>query len=252
MPTLKDEIEIILSQERKGLHVNTIADRVIARRQIDFTSKETLVRNISAICSRIDRSRDGAIVRIKNRDGTNKRGWYRLKVPRTPRPPRLGQIKISPLSQEIPEITSTMLGKAGEYAVISQLLLNGYIANIMSVDDGIDIIASKDSKVFFIQVKTATISDQNLRCSFSVKKSAFQKGHAMDVRYILVTRYADNRFLFFKFTEGEISKYIHDCLIDETPSSIRIKIRFKDGINAFIYRNDKEAELGYHLGNFDL
>lgn len=46
-------------------------------------------------------------------------------------------------------------GKGGEFSVVSELLFRGYNASIMSVDEGIDITASKGDKFFFIQVKTS-------------------------------------------------------------------------------------------------
>ena len=46
------------------------------------------------------------------------------------------------------------LGKAGEYLTAGKLLLNGFNVFNGAIDDGIDIVASKDNKFYKIQVKT--------------------------------------------------------------------------------------------------
>lgn len=56
-------------------------------------------------------------------------------------------------------LNSTYTGTAGECAVISELLFNGYNANRMMIDDGVDIIAVKDNVYYYVQVKTTSIKD---------------------------------------------------------------------------------------------
>ena len=51
-------------------------------------------------------------------------------------------------------VESAYLGKAGEYLTAGKLLLNGFNVFNGAVDDGIDIVASKDNKFYKIQVKT--------------------------------------------------------------------------------------------------
>ncbi|MBS1666465.1 MAG: winged helix-turn-helix domain-containing protein [Bacteroidetes bacterium] len=59
------------------------------------------------------------------------------------------------------KIESSFVGKAGEHLVCSELLFRGYNASIMSVDVGMDITATKDNKLFSIQVKTANVNQYN-------------------------------------------------------------------------------------------
>ena len=47
------------------------------------------------------------------------------------------------------------LGKAGEYLVAGKLLLNGFNVYSGAIDDGIDLVAKKRRKFYYIQVKTA-------------------------------------------------------------------------------------------------
>ncbi|HRN96907.1 MAG TPA: hypothetical protein PLZ58_00450 [Candidatus Saccharibacteria bacterium] len=46
------------------------------------------------------------------------------------------------------------LGQAGEYLTAGKLLLNGFNVFHGAIDDGIDIVASKDNRFYKIQVKT--------------------------------------------------------------------------------------------------
>lgn len=50
------------------------------------------------------------------------------------------------------------LGKAGEYRVVSELLLRGYNANMLPMDAGVDIMAEKDSMFYQFQVRTSSYS----------------------------------------------------------------------------------------------
>src|ERR1700712_3773853 len=59
------------------------------------------------------------------------------------------------------KIDSSFIGKGGEHLVCSELLFRGYNASIMSVDTGMDITATKDGKLFSIQVKTSNINQYN-------------------------------------------------------------------------------------------
>lgn len=53
------------------------------------------------------------------------------------------------------QISTQYVGKAGEHFVVSELLFRGYNASIMNVDEGLDIVATKEGKLYNIQVKTS-------------------------------------------------------------------------------------------------
>ncbi len=88
---------------------------------------------------------------------------------------------------EQPKVSTQYTGKAGEFSVMSELLFFGFNASVMTVDDGVDIVASKDDSYFHIQVKTANISAQN-KFVFRVKKSVFGSKDASSTFYVLVMR----------------------------------------------------------------
>jgi Holliday junction resolvase-like predicted endonuclease len=88
---------------------------------------------------------------------------------------------------DIPSARPAFTGKAGEYAVLSELLFNEFNASLMSVDQGIDIVASKDNKFIYIQVKTA--NNRNGSFYASINKSQFERFNASNTFYIFVLRY---------------------------------------------------------------
>lgn len=254
MLSLHEEIEQILSECPEGLHVRQIADRLIMR-GADVNDMEHFVKSINSLLSRNASSSKSKIVHVKNKKGGNRRGYYRMKQERKKSIPKEELVKpssskIKALFPAIPAISSTMLGKAGEFAVVSKLLLNGYIANIMSVDDGIDVIASQGANVYFVQVKTSSV-DLNLRCKFSVKKTAYQKGHALDVRYILIARHGENNLLFIRLTEDKINELIHKGIATADKNNVNISLKFVDN-KAIAYHKNSEEALGYYTNNFEL
>ena len=112
------------------------------------------------------------------RKGKPKQGWYRIRPVRNP-------LKIKPIV--IPPVPNAFLGKAGEYAVMGELLFWGFNTSSMIVDDGVDVVANKEGKFFYIQVKTATRQDSG-KYSFTIGQAAFKRYNASDVFYVFVMR----------------------------------------------------------------
>ncbi len=195
--TLIEQIKEVMAEHKGGAHINDIANMLIAAFPHIKDPQKTLKRKIA--------QRLGADVRKKGakasfarvagkKKGSFRKGMYRLKK----RP------LIKPKLPEQPTVSNLYTGKAGEIAVVSELLFNGFNASLMSVDDGIDVIASKNNKYFHIQVKTANSSESGI-FGFSIKKSSFDSNHSFQMFYIFVFRCCDN------------TRYFNDYLI--LPSS---------------------------------
>jgi len=67
---------------------------------------------------------------------------------------------------------SSIIGKAGEYRVTSELLLRGYNPSTRIVDDGVDIVLDNQKT---IQVKTVTMSHRGFY-TVSFANTAWRKG----------------------------------------------------------------------------
>ena len=81
------------------------------------------------------------------------------------------------------------VGKAGEHLVIAELLLRGFNANTMSVDEGIDVVATWHDLIYGFQVKTANLSQGTY--SYNIPVKAFNKTKRPNVYYAFVLRNAD-------------------------------------------------------------
>ena len=64
---------------------------------------------------------------------------------------------------------SSYVGKAGEHLVIAELLLKKFNANTMSIDEGIDVVATWGDLVYAFQVKTANLSNGTYSYNIPIK-----------------------------------------------------------------------------------
>lgn len=157
------------------------------------------------------------------------------------------------------KIDSNYVGKAGECAVMSELLFNGYNVNNMMVDEGIDIVASKGNVFYYIQVKTRYVDETN-RVNFQIKEGNHERYNGTQMRYVLVARAKignDIRNIFFVFDIKLIDKFRFNGIIGESDAnniSINIEYDTHSG-RAFIYNgknNKKRDDVTYYMNNFNL
>ena len=110
-----------------------------------------------AISNDIRKNKKTRFKNVKGKQGQNRKGMYQLK-----RQKKSDDIKIAEAVnksgrtyvKEIDKERDRYTGKAGEFAVISELLFRQYNASLTSLDNGIDIIALKDGMTYYIQAKT--------------------------------------------------------------------------------------------------
>lgn len=153
-------------------------------------------------------------------------------------------------------VDTNYIGKAGECAVMSELLLNGYNVNNMMVDEGIDLVASKDNVFYYIQVKMRYINNAN-KFSFQIKDGRYDRYLGTQIRYILVGRGVSNNYehnFFFIFDNRKIDELRYKGIIGpSTANNININIEFdtKDG-KPYAYNGVKREDIGNCMNNFDL
>lgn len=140
-------------------------------------------------------------------------------------------------------------GKGGEHLVCSELLFRGFNASIMSVDVGMDIIATKDNKLFSVQVKTSNLNRFSTYV-FDVRKVSFERHDSGNIFYVFVLHgERDNNFLILPYHEME--KKVHEKAILEVGHGkrYRVNIKFREGN---IYLGNKEHEMNYYLNNWGI
>ncbi len=128
---------------------------------------------------------------------------------------------------------SNRIGKAGEMAVLSELTFRGYNATAMTVDEGIDLVASKNNVFFFIQVKT-TYLDASARFSVQIPVVNYARVQQNNVIYIFVIREQIGMLKYFIFHQSDINSGIINGYIEKTDSNIIVKIEY-DQINHIPY-----------------
>mgnify|MGYP003385364625 CR=1 FL=1 len=181
-PILESAKEILKSAGLKGMHVDDIADAAVqANKNMGLSSPEFSKKLQGALAANLKlRTQRPSFVRVEGaKKGHYKRGWYRVKVDKT------GTV----VSQVTPpdNADKAFVGKAGEFAVMSELLFWGYNASVMTVDSGIDVVASKANKYYHVQVKTAVERDDG-KFLFTIKNSSFTAHHGSDMFYVFVLR----------------------------------------------------------------
>lgn len=179
---LIEQIVEVFAQHSGAMHVDDIAKAIIQKYPNTQLLPDALADKVSAVLAADVKKRrgDSLFSKPKNKSGGFRRGIYKLKMGRRA---VAKTIKVP----EQPKVTTQFTGKAGEFSVMSELLFFGFNASAMTVDDGIDIVASKSDSYFHIQVKTANISAQS-KYVFKITKRAFGSKDASSTFYVLVMR----------------------------------------------------------------
>ena len=179
--------------------------------------------------------------RVPNGKGSYKKGVYRLRRPSRKREPRPVPNPITP-RQTSESSEKNYIGSAGEMAVCSELLFREYNVSRMSVDDGVDIVAIKNGKTFYIQVKTTQVTSSNF--SVTIGSKSFQRYSSNDCYYIIVARAKENKYLIF--TADDIKRMISNEAISRSENKISISFSQSDG-HLYI----KNEKVDYSLNSFE-
>lgn len=152
--------------------------------------------------------------------------------------------------EEEKEVEGGYIGKAGEHAVLSELLFRGYNAALMSVDVGVDIMASQNNEVFNIQVKTRNISKKHEAFYFNLRIVSFERHNAGRTFYIFILR-ENNKLDYVILPLHEIEKSIEEEFIHIVGNGklYRITIKKRGGK---IYLGRKENDVSYYLNRWDV
>lgn len=178
--------------------------------------------------------------RVPNGKGGYRKGVYRLR-----KPSRKKKKPERPIIIPIPTIESydtNYIGSAGEMAVCSELLFREYNVSQMSVDDGVDVVAIKNGKTFYIQVKTTQVISNNF--SAKIQTKSFERYNSNDCYYIVVARAEKNMYLVF--TADDIKRMISNEVINKGEKLISLSFTQQGG---HIYI--KSEKVDYALNSFD-
>lgn len=269
-------IKEILSEKdaKQGYNVSRIVDELIIRNyaHCDVSEKEKFKDSISRLLNSESKKNSEIKKCINPKTRKTKPGYYKLGQQKYVKvwPPKIDSVETAEKAHEvIKDVIDTAtnvfnkkltnyIGKSGEYAVMSELLWHGYNANNMSVDEGIDIVASKNNMFYFIQVKTTELNPDSKTARVQIKIQKFQQLINQQLRYIVVIRIPfglnlhddmlyRNAYLVFK--ESDIDRLRKAGIIKESNGVMSIKVDFSKN-EPFLYNGNKTENVFYYLNKF--
>lgn len=185
-PILQAASDVLADMPGRSGHVREIADHASKRNlTLNMASDEFVAKLSNALNAHV-KTKDAKFAKVANKDSQGRvkslrKGVYRLK--------RVLQQRADEV-HVAPSVGTGFMGKAGEHAVMSELLFWGFNASLMAVDTGIDIVASKENLYFHLQVKAATPRADG-RFGFTVKNSSFAANDKSSTYYVFVMRHTN-------------------------------------------------------------
>lgn len=224
----------ILDSAGTGLHVSEIAKRAFDEGMAKGIAYDDLLQKInSALSSNVKREAT-LFARVANpKDKTKfRKGFYRLK--------RVVSKPVPTVDPEmLPTIDTGFIGRAGEYAVMSELLFLEFNVSLMSVDKGVDIVAANSKNEYFhIQVKTANQRDGAYYAS--VSRASFDANKNGKTFYVFVLR-KDGRNDYIVMPSAQIA--IYDGSVVKGVSSLGFKFSYDSKTKRYGLNGAQDASL---------
>lgn len=247
---MREALKAILSEKdnREGMHIQQITDAIILRfpEIAEPMTRDQLASKINAFLLRESKDKKGDFTKVR-------KGVYRFVSRKRSKPlPRPATVSNPNDNQEeveyIKRKDTNFFGKAGEYAVMSELLFREYNANNMAVDEGIDIVASKDNNFYFIQVKTVTLNEKR-RAQATIKQKNFDKFINQQIRYVIAVK-CEKEMRFFTLSNETIAQLYHGevIMVSQSTGNISIKIRYDDVTGKPYFYDKKEMDASFWEG----
>lgn len=277
---LKDAFKYI---GKKEIHVNELAayvrEFVSEYKNEDIEKLKTKINAKLAgdlkrtLNGKIVENKESIFIKVSNGKKGFKKGVYALRPERKVKRPiepdkkiKIGDLfgsdttknKPSELSSHLvssnlfENLSTGQIGKGGEFAVVSELLFRGFNANIMTVDDGVDICATKekDGKFFLIQVKTTSCNDDTFLVN--IDKNSYSRYNVSNMYYIVVVRFIkeglpQNQYLIFN--SFDIERLVTIGFAGDSQKYYSMKFKVWNG-DIRIVRQGKDDSIIFHLNNW--
>lgn len=229
----------ILEIENRGMHVDEIASKIIEGGLAPGVVQADLVKRINAALATAVKRSDSVFARVSNPKDRRKslRGQYRLKRVSKAAPPL-------PMVDPEPTAVSAFVGRAGEYAVMSELLFLGLNVSLMTVDQGIDVVAATPAgKYFHIQVKTSKSKDGNFQAS--IRRKSFENADSGQTFYVFVLRNearSDGRNDYLVIPSAQIAIFIGTGII-KGQDTINLRFSFDARAKKVTLNNNQDVSI---------
>ena len=219
--------------EYKNVDLNELRKRVSSY----MSNETTRIRKGKRV-----ENKESLYERVKNGKGGYKKGVYRLRKPKKPKPVKEPEPVITPILKPINNIGSLYMGAAGEMAVCSELLFREYNVSRMSVDDGIDVVAMKNNKTYYIQVKTVQVKSGGF--GVQIRLNSYNRYNSNDCYYIIVARGVSTQFIVA--TADDIRRLMDKGVVKKGEKVI--SITFTQNLGSIFIG---EENVNYMINSFD-
>ena len=198
-PILSAVLNIMTEAGNKGMHIRDIALRAVQTNQNMQMSADEFQQKAGQALNSNAKSKSPSFYKVIDpKTKKEKRGYYKAK--RTITQPA---IKIQQVAS--PAVTTNYSGRAGEYAVASELLFWGKNVLFNAIDEGIDLVAQGAKNIHFIQVKTSSMKED--KASFVINIDAWEATAKHEPWYVFVMRDgATNTYAVIPFTQLNLWK----------------------------------------------
>jgi hypothetical protein len=243
MNTYLTAARAILTTAPAGLHYEELTRRALDQGLIT-TSGKTPEASMNAQLSTVIKRHGAAaeFMRVKP-------GVFAMN-PAVPPPAAAKVASAAPkAAKDEDAIESAFTGKGGEHAVAAELLFRGFNASIMSVDTGMDIVATKASKLFNIQVKTSNLN-KFATYIFDIRVSSFERHNSGTSFYIFVLR-DDARGDYLVVPFFELEKKIHEGAIRTVNEGTRYRVTIKIR-SGHVTMGTRDHDVTYYLNNWNV
>lgn len=233
----------ILKESEEPLHYEEITKRALEKNLIE-TSGSTPEATMNAQISV-----DIKLKKEKSHFERVKPGYFSLSKNYSDKEEIEEEIEEKEKEEEFKESISTQyIGKAGEHRVVSELLFRGFNASIMDVDEGIDIVATKERSLYNIQVKTSN-ENKFKYFVFDIRISSFEKYNHNNTYYVFVLKSSDMDFLVLPYHEIQKNVDQNNILVVNKGTRYRVNIRVRDDK---VLVGNKDNDMSYYMNNWSV
>ena len=231
----------ILRNSKDPLHYEEITKRALEKNLVETSGATPEATMNAQIAVDIKNKKENSpFIRVKP-------GYFSLNPNYTPKEQKEEE-KEETIREEMETVSTQYVGKAGEHLVVSELLFRGYNSSIMGVDEGMDIVATREERLFNIQVKTANENKFNYY-AFDLRISSFEKHNRNNTFYIFVLKGNNTNFLILPYFETQKNIDQSNILKVGKNKRYRVNIRLRDGK---LYLGNKENDMSYFMNNWSL
>lgn len=142
-------------------------------------------------------------------------------------------------------------GKAAEYLTIAELLFRGYNAQILPVDEGLDVFAVRNKTLYLIQVKHTEYNKPSESGLIQLTVSSLEKNRGVNVFYLLVlSRKEPSQRDFLILPFFKVDELIKNGTIKQESDAKHISFKVRHKTPKDVYIGD--SDLSRYLNAWDV